>query len=810
MAFSLSEKLWILFQITVLCFLSFLLYQDFNQRINVEGEKVIGTITFKNKTVQRKYASHVVWEDLEKDFPLRNRDSIRTTSEADAEITLNDGTKINLSENSMILLNLEDEKTDIDFAYGSVSAKTEGATGSSNLRIKSGDSSVAVGAGDVKLSKTENKGLDVTVEKGVAEIFSFGGSGQKIGQDQKASLGADNGKLEIKKVELKLVSPADNTRYFSQSNTFPVSFEFSKDTNVQTVTFQIASSSDFKTGLQSKKTNDKQVSLPLKEGTYYWRISAGNDLSPTRKVTIYQNKSVTLVSPSKEYTLAVPVENAYVSFSWTKNDLASNYRLDVSPSPDFNSNLKSSVTKVNYLSMEIPKGKFYWRVGANLPTGSGSYEFLYSNIQSFEITDPKKAKPPVLFNPSPKSVVYSILMEKKGLFFNWSGDQSLSGYEFQLSKDLKFDSILQKKSLNSNFLELKESLSAGIYYWRVLGKTKDGQDTDLSQVSNFEVKDINSIKTFSPEPNISLSDVDLKEKGLVFSWEKLPIKGKYQLLIAEDPDFKKVIKTSSTENHRLVIKEIGDGTFYWKVALLSNSSESYLNSNVSNFSVRYAPEPIRLFAPKVNAKVKLAQAPLLFQWSKGNTSSYEFKLFVKDGDQTKEIHSKILTSNEYKLDIKEIESFSGPMEWSVLGIASSGEKSKETRSKFILEGKEIKGENDVQDVRSVTLLLPLEAQSINISKSNEILFKWSPIPGIKKYKFSLYDNKKEIYNTTVSKSDFRFSKLDLLDRKTFRWAVSPLTDQENGPETSGTFKIELDAIKEDIEILSPDVQYEED
>ncbi len=56
---------------------------------------------------------------------------------------------------------------------------------------------------------------------------------------------------------------------------------------------------------------------------------------------------------------------------------------------------------------------------------------------------------------------------------------------------------------------------------------------------------------------------------------------------------------------------------------------------------------------------------------------------------------------------------------------------------------------------------------------------------------------------------YKFSKLEVLDRKTFKWSVSPIDKNTSNEETSGNFKIELDAIKEDIEIISPDVQYEE-
>lgn len=813
MNYSFGEKIWIGLQLATLALLSGIFYYDVNRRIQVEGEKVIGSITFKQRTVQRKYASHVVWEDLEQNFPLRNKDSIRTATEADAEITLNDGTKINLSENSMILLNLDEEKTSIDFAYGSVSAKNEGGEGANSLSIKSGDSSVSIGKGDVKLSKNENKDLNVTVEKGIAEIFSFGKEGQKIGADEKALVGANAEKVEIKKVDLKLISPPDNARYFSPDQNYAVAFEFSRDASVKAVNFEISGSSDFKKSIISKKISDKQISISLKEGVYYWRVASGKDVSPSRRFSVLQNKAVRPIAPANGFKTSTASNTTYINFSWNKSDLASNYKLDISPVADYSSNVQSSVSSSNYISLPIAKGKYYWRVGANLPSGEGNFAYIYSANRIFEITDPEKGKPPTLFNPANKSVTYSIISEKKGVLFNWSKDNNLDSYEFQLSTNAKFDPILIKKTTNANFIELKEKLSSGQYFWRVNGKTKDGVVTDYSSISFFEEKDISSLRTFGPESGLSMSAPEVESKGILFTWEKLPIVGNYSLQIAEDSSFQKVKKNLTAKGNRYLLKEIEAGNYFWKVSLLSDTGEAYLTSSTQNFSVRYLPEAPKILAPKPNVNIPFATSQIKFQWTKGNTPNYEFKLFLKEENKFKEILNRSVSANEITLEKADIQQ-AGFYEWSIAGIGDGGQKSSVTLSKFqvlpevIEKAVENNPETDSPG-KSVVLVAPLDGQTINISPLNEIAFKWTPVNGIKKYKFSIFDEKKEIYATVTTKPEIRFSKLELLDRKQFRWSVLPMDDKNSGKESSSTFKVDLDAIKEEIEIISPDIQYDE-
>jgi hypothetical protein len=95
-----------------------ILFFDFRRRLDAGSREQIGTITFKEKTVQRKFTDRVVWESMENSFPLYNKDSIRTGELSDAEITLTDGTKLAMDENSLIVLNITKGEQEIDFAYG--------------------------------------------------------------------------------------------------------------------------------------------------------------------------------------------------------------------------------------------------------------------------------------------------------------------------------------------------------------------------------------------------------------------------------------------------------------------------------------------------------------------------------------------------------------------------------------------------------------------------------------------------------------------------------------------------------------------
>ena len=58
-------------------------------RTSKEGQNpVIGILTFKNKLIQRKFDSEVIWDEVNSGIEVRNRDTIRTGDFSDALLTL--------------------------------------------------------------------------------------------------------------------------------------------------------------------------------------------------------------------------------------------------------------------------------------------------------------------------------------------------------------------------------------------------------------------------------------------------------------------------------------------------------------------------------------------------------------------------------------------------------------------------------------------------------------------------------------------------------------------------------------------------
>jgi len=623
MQFSRAEVIFlsVLVAVTVIC--SGYLYYDFNRGVQAGKGKVIGILTFKQKTVQRKYTGQVIWEELEQKVKVQNRDSIRTAANSDAEITLNDGTKIQLDENSMIVLNLSEDKANINFAYGSVQAK-QSKTAKTALTLKTGDKTISIKDSDIKLSKTKKQeDVAVTVQRGSAEVKS-GNQTQKIKKDEKAVISAK--KIQVKKIALKSITPPDNSRYFTTKRYIPISFSFRKDSQVKSVTIQLSTNRRFSNIIGVSKISGTKLTKSLKSGIYYWRVKTRNESSEIRKVSIIQNTPVKLIMPANRRKFNYTGDKPYISFAWSKNKVAQNYRLEISKNSKFTSILHTVTTQINSFSKTLGNGSYYWRITAVDPTGSGS---VISAPKSFIIRKQEILNPPNLFNPQRGIKVYSVLAEQKGLPFNWSSSRTYSAYEFLLSANSSFSATKVRKRVSNSFFELRKKLSAGTYYWKVRGISRSGKRSSYSASSYLIVQNLKSMKLRYPRSGQTFNENSTRLRGIAFKWEKLPVIGRYEIIFSRKRNFRKIAaKQLSSYNHALVTKLPG-GTFYWKVRFLDTRGKAIIASNISMIKIiETVVDPV-LYSPSSGSILNLKnKKSVRFKWSNvGRTKEYRFKLY---------------------------------------------------------------------------------------------------------------------------------------------------------------------------------------
>ena len=98
-------------------------HMSFFRALSKMDEEPIATITFKYKTAERKFMDRVIWDRLRQNSPVYNGDTIHTADISEATIWFEDGTTLDLAENTMAQVFLHDDGTlgaDLEFGDANV------------------------------------------------------------------------------------------------------------------------------------------------------------------------------------------------------------------------------------------------------------------------------------------------------------------------------------------------------------------------------------------------------------------------------------------------------------------------------------------------------------------------------------------------------------------------------------------------------------------------------------------------------------------------------------------------------------------
>lgn len=466
--------------LAVLSLSLFLLYIE-SKSGGGSGKEVMGTVSFRYKTAQRKFPDRMLWEDLEQNMPVYDRDSIRTDESSEAVVSLKSGTRIELDPQSMVVLQLKENKENLELNEG-------------NIFVEGGKKVLSVIAGTVGLDAKLHSDFQVTkdgeqvkvqVRKGELEWNEDGDVKLVLGEKE---TGLDGTKLPP---VWNLISPEDAFRYFPNESKQTVEFRWEGG---EEANLEVATRRDFGYVLFKKNTKEGSFKQSFEEGIYFWRIASrdGKRISDVRKFRVLPNFPVELHYPKKDLTQ----EDRTVSFAWAKQKIASGYKLQISNDSNFTSPSETQLFRTNF-SLTLQPGTYYWRVQSytNLPGTE-----ILSEVRKFSILSTEKtvlAEKETATPDQTSNAELSLEFPKNGSLVDMTGKESLS-FRWKISAkqkqtDWKFRLFLKKGSSEELIFEKKvkgdrysfrdlEKLDIGTFSWSV------ESEADPSLKSNAEFR----------------------------------------------------------------------------------------------------------------------------------------------------------------------------------------------------------------------------------------------------------------------------------------------------------------------------------
>lgn len=396
-------------------------------------------------------------------------------------------------------------------------------------------------------------------------------------------------------------------------------FEFQLDTVSTFNSEQLQSYS------QSESMGGKRVSDLLFGQTYYWRVRGLHiaDTSSWSEIWSFTTKSFG-ATPSSPTSGSIDRPTSLTLWI-NKVEGAENIDYQLDTTNNFNSALLHEYTHTDSYSghtvNDLRYGqKYFWRVRGWHEADESEWSSVWDFTTGFELTDG-----PALVSPENNANDISY----ENIIITWSGLASVSAYQFQLSEDVDFTTVVKSGKTSLTFTTFENLNPSKTYYWRVRGENVNGYSPwSAIWLFNTAAVELTAPIQVSPENNVTIT-----ETAVNLIWNEVLGANSYKVQVSLSENFGSNVTEYLTEDTVYGITGLSpDLTYYWRVKAFDNSVES-------NWSETWS---FTVFKPSLDVPV------LLFPESNATEINLEGVAFNWDD---------VFGANSYTIEISEDESF---------------------------------------------------------------------------------------------------------------------------------------------------------
>ncbi|MBX9768125.1 MAG: hypothetical protein K2X47_12705 [Bdellovibrionales bacterium] len=343
----------------------FEIINPFGWRNSHDVSSQVGVVERKERQVRRRSSSSPLWEETEKLSPLWNYDSVLTLKESSARLSLKGGTQIDLSENTLVVIDPTTESEDAPLRLRFFKGELKALVKARNQEIQTKQWIVEPTPGaDIKVTSLNSENLEVEVNNGQVNVFPSDGSGLK---DETRVIALNSGqRVEIqgsnvtppysRSNDLKWkTGEHDHVRIYSHAEPVEIRLEWEGEA----------------AELEWLKNSEEGEPLQLKAGQSHFFHSVPYGVYRARLKTKDNRESSTLKvevwKAAKHYlTSPLPRDRAKTKhpllFAWTPNPIAETYRLSLATRRTSLITVSSPKESASLSGTE--EGTFWWQVEA--------------------------------------------------------------------------------------------------------------------------------------------------------------------------------------------------------------------------------------------------------------------------------------------------------------------------------------------------------------------------------------------------------------------------------------------------------------
>ncbi len=562
-AFSSFDKKLLLVAITFLILFSFLLFNDHILISLVSrGSQKIAQITSVKNDVRIKYSSDFRWTPISKGA-VHIGDYLFTGSKGSASIRFDDGSSIEVEENSLIVFSVSNGQSTLILKQGNLSGNT------TQIRIEKSEAMVLSSLSKLPSSiKTVDTSRPIITEPPT---------------------------YSKKEIPFSMEEP-----FLPQKNEIQIQWIY----NNNATEFEVEIAKDVLFNQMEKviTTHEKKIISPhLVEGMHFIRVRAKNKTtkrwSKFVEVEILKNKQSNttysaLEAPSyKEESRHLATSNGLFNIRWSSVKGATSYRVELSNDSKLKNSkifvVDSNQIKINYF---LNPHRFFRVTALDESNNVGIKGKTAKIILSANSPSLHPVQDKTFWSKSKDDKIPVELFQ-----LAWDKAHLAETYLVELSTDKRFSSV-KRFSVKQNkiFLNINK---INAYHWRVTPFLKD--NTPLSSPSVGSFKYIREYLPIAPtllEPKDQSTVFFQTAKNISFYmlWEPIPDASSYVVEVANDSKFESLLFHQKTNKNRFLfsgtsnpmkvppyllspIRQLASEspkTIYWRVRTIKGSYSS--------------------------------------------------------------------------------------------------------------------------------------------------------------------------------------------------------------------------------------------
>lgn len=379
---------------------------------------------------------------------------------------------------------------------------------------------------------------------------------------------------------------------------------------------------------------------------------------------------------------------------------------------------------------------------------------------------------PILVNsPAPNECIMNFSDEKYLLHFSYSilSQEIKDKVLLEISNDKSFNTIIvSKEEENQDYIDLE--LDHGKYYYKLTL-----QKENFVLTGNFEIINTKFPTQIKPLDKETVS-FDTSQSSVRFIWDKVDEALSYKVEISSNPLMTDLVITKHVNMNSIVINNLAEGTWYWKVSANYDSSlKSFLSSDkISSFNLVKGKRDEGVIIKSPPNGIETSNT-VVFSWDDDELEgSYVVK--IADNPELENPVMNVVTKNSYfKTQLEDNNFDDKQWYWTLEKVSEEGET---------IENSDIRYFTKI-DSEKQKLLFPINKYLVSESLIENIKFTWTAKEGtFTEYLQIAYDSDFSDIFLEQQAENFSISKINIPVGNWF-WRIKSI--DSNNTETSTTY-----------------------